>query len=243
MSAPPLLSVENVSVHAGGRTLVKGVSFTGRAGELTAVIGPNGAGKTSLLEAMLGLRATEGVVRLSGEPLRRFADRARAFAYLPDQAELPAEARVRTLVEHAQAYARGTVDAVELRRLLAIEPLLEQGAGVLSHGERQRVALFSALVLGRPVVVLDEPFSAFDPLQLRDVLGAMRSILASGTTIVASIHQLHDAAAVADRILLMAEGRALAFGTRAELAAEAGMGAASLEEIFIELLSRRARAA
>src|SRR6187399_986804 len=143
----PLLSVENMSVLAGARTLVDGVSFTGRAGELTAVIGPNGAGKTSLLEAVVGVRPAEGEVRVSGEPLRSFSARARAFGYLPDHPELAPETTVRTLVEHAQAHAQNTLDVLDLRRLLAIEPLLEQGAGLLSRGERQRVALFSALVL------------------------------------------------------------------------------------------------
>ena len=239
----PLLSVEKASVRAGRRTLVDGVSFTARAGELTAIIGPNGAGKTSLLEAVVGVRPADGIVRLSGEPLVRFAARARAFAYLPDQPELPAEANVRTLVEHAQALATGKAHALALRRALDVAPLLEKGAGVLSRGERQRVALFSTLVLERPVAVLDEPFSAFDPLQLREVLAAVRAVLEKGTAIIASVHQLSDAEKVADRVLLMAQGRALAFGTLAELRAEAGNVDLSLEEVFIELLSRSARAA
>jgi ABC-2 type transport system ATP-binding protein len=114
---------------------------------------------------------------------------------------------------------------------------------VLSRGERQRLALFSTLVLGRPIVVLDEPFSAFDPLQLRDVLGAVRSIAASGAAILASIHQLADAEKVADRVLLLAEGRAVAFGTVAELRAEAGGAERSLEEVFVALLTRSSRGA
>jgi ABC-type multidrug transport system ATPase subunit len=239
----PLLSVENMSVHAGARTLVDGVSFSGRAGELTAVIGPNGAGKTSLLEAVVGVRPAQGSVRLSGKPLAGFAARAGAFAYLPDQPELPPETRVRTLVEHAQAHATGALDVRALRSLLAIEPLLEHGAGVLSRGERQRVALFSTLVLARPIVVLDEPFSAFDPLQLRDVLRAVRMVLASGAAVLASVHQLSDAEKIADRILLMADGRALAFGSRAELGTQAGNADLPLEETFVELLARRTRAA
>jgi ABC-2 type transport system ATP-binding protein len=239
----PLLSVENASVHAGGLALVEDVSFTARAGELTAVIGPNGAGKTSLLEAVVGLRPADGVVRLSGEPLVRFVARARAFAYLPDQPDLPAEASVRTLVEHAEAHATGKADVLALRCAFDIDSLLEKGAGVLSRGERQRVAMFSTLVLGRPIAILDEPFSAFDPLQLRDVFAAIRSVLADGTAVIASVHQLSDAEKVADRVLLMAKGRALAFGTLAELRAETGDVSASLEDIFIELLSRSARAA
>lgn len=239
----PLLSVEDATLQVAGRRLVDAVGFTVRAGELTAVIGPNGAGKTSLLETVVGLRPATGRVQLSGQRLERFAQRARAFSYLPDQPELPPETTVRTLVEHARAHALGTVDGVELRRLLAIEPLLDKGAGVLSRGERQRVALFSTLMLGRPVVVLDEPFSAFDPLQLRDVLGAVRLVLETGAAVLASIHQLSHAEEIADRILLMRDGRALAFGTLAELRAEVGGPERSLEEVFVAVLGRGTRGA
>lgn len=235
-----MLSVEHLSVRASRRPIVDQVSFRAHAGELTAVIGPNGAGKTSLLEAIVGVRTSEGTVHASGKVLSTFKERARTFAYLPDQSEPAAELSGRFLVEHALSCSSGLVDAVELHQLLAIDSLLGLGAGVLSRGERQRLALFSALVLGRPIVVLDEPFSAFDPLQLRDVLKAVRSIASSGTTILASIHQLADAEKVADRVLLLAAGRAIAFGTPAELKARAGHADMTLEEVFVTLLERTA---
>ncbi len=238
------LAVERLEVRAGARRIVKDVSFTARPGEVTAVIGPNGAGKTSLLEAIAGLRTTEsGTVRVGGQACASFRDRARSFAYLPDRSELAAEAGVATLVAHALRHATSNSDVTELRRWLAIEPLLDRGAGMLSRGEEQRVLLFSALVLGRPILLLDEPFSAFDPLQLRDVHRAVRSIAAAGATVVASIHQLTEAEKIADRVLLLAEGEAVAFGTLAELRAEAGNVELPLEEIFVALLARRSRAA
>lgn len=238
------LVVERVSVRAGARLIVNRVDFTARRGEITAVIGPNGAGKTSLLEAIVGLRDVEsGAVRVSGKPCGSFRMRARAFGYLPDRSELPAEASVATLVRHALGCATSTSDVAELRRLLAIEPLSSLGAGVLSRGEHQRVLLFSTLVLGRPIVVLDEPFSAFDPLQLRDVHRAVRSIAEAGAAVVASIHQLAEAEKLADRVLLLAEGEAVAFGTLQELRAEAGSAGMPLEDVFLALLARRSRAA
>jgi ABC-type multidrug transport system ATPase subunit len=237
------LVIQRLRVRAGSRLVVDEVGFSAWPGKVTAVIGPNGAGKTSLLEAIIGLRGIEsGVIRLAGKSLTSFRERAKTFAYLPDQAELPAEARVATLIEHALSHG-AAADVAELRSLLAIEPLLERGAGVLSRGERQRVLLFSTLVLARPVVVLDEPFSAFDPLQLRDVHRAIRYVTASGAAVVASIHQLGDAEKIADRVLLLAEGRAVAFGTPAELKLRAGDAAMPLEEVFVALLTRRSSAA
>jgi ABC-2 type transport system ATP-binding protein len=74
---------------------------------------------------------------------------------------------------------------------------------------------------------------------LRDVLTAIRSIAASGAIILASIHQLADAEKIADRVLLLAGGRAIAFGTAAELRAKAGRADMTLEEVFLTLLARR----
>jgi len=239
-----MLEVEQLTLRAGGRLLVDRVSFCARSGEVTAVIGPNGAGKTSLLEATLGLQQSQaGDVRYAGRPLSAFAERARTFAYLPDQSELPSEVSVRTLVEQAVRKARASAPLAELHSLLSIEPLLSVGAGVLSRGERQRVQLFCTLALGRPVVVLDEPFGPFDPLQLRGVLRCLRLIAEGGAAIVASIHQLSEAERIADRILLLADGKSLAFGTPSELKRAAGKVNSTLEEAFVALLEARSRAA
>ena len=236
--------VEGMTVRAGPRRVVDGVSFRALPAEVTAVIGPNGAGKTSLLDAVVGLRAAaSGAVHLEGKRLATFGDHARTFAYLPDQGEVAAEVTGRTLVRHALARATKAAPISELRQLLEIEPLLDQGAAVLSRGERQRLLLFCTLVLGRPVVVLDEPFGAFDPLQLEKVQRAVRCVTRAGAAVLASIHQLSDAEQMADRVLLLAEGRALAFGTLVELRAEAGHAQMTLRDVFLTLLARRSRAA
>jgi ABC-type multidrug transport system ATPase subunit len=172
--------------------------------------------------------------------LLRFADFAGVFSFLPDAGLLPAEAVVGTLIDHAFSLRSRDVDARGLRGALAIEPLVGKPVGTLSRGEHQRVALYCALVLGRPFAVLDEPFSTFDPLQLRSVLAMVREIARDSTAVLASIHQLVDAEKVADRILLLAEGRKVAFGDLATLRANAGK--ASLEDVFVSLLAEATRA-
>jgi len=240
----PGLFADRISVHAGSRRIVDEVSFRASPGEVTAVIGPNGAGKTSLLDAIVGLRAVEsGAVHVDGKRLATFREHARKFSYLPDQGEVATEVTGFTLARHALACATGETPVAELRQLLEIEPLIHRGAAVLSRGERQRLLLYCTLVLGRRFVVLDEPFSAFDPLQLEKVQLALQCIAKTGATILASIHQLADAEQIADRVLLLAEGRALAFGTLAELRAQAGDPQMTLREVFLALLERRPRAA
>jgi ABC-type multidrug transport system ATPase subunit len=240
---PPTLEVRSVGVRAGARWIIEGVSFEARKGEVTAVIGPNGAGKTTLLEAIVGLRTLHGgSVRFEGASLGRFRDFARSFAFLPDAGVLPPEAIVRTPVEHATARSSDRAALQRLREGLTIETLIAKPVGVLSRGEHQRVALYCTLALGRPVTVLDEPFSAFDPLQLRSVLAAVRDVAGTSTAIVTSIHQLVDAERIADRILLLADGRALVFGTPAALRERVGRPDASLEEVFVSLLEESRRA-
>jgi ABC-type multidrug transport system ATPase subunit len=246
-SSPVALDVQSVGVLAGSRWIVRDVTFDARGGEVVAIIGPNGAGKTTLLEAIVGLRhAKNGSLRVNGQALRRFTDFARSFSFLPDAATLPPETTVRTLVDHASSLSSlvrhfpgssGDHVAGALRRGLALDPLLGKPVAVLSRGEHQRVALYCTLVLERPIAVLDEPFSAFDPLQLRSIFDMVREIAAPTTAIVASIHQLADAEQIANRILILAGGRSIAFGDLASLRQRARDEAASLEGVFVSLLA------
>ena len=244
MTAEPLaLEVRGLGARVGSRWIVRDVTFEARRGELVAVIGPNGAGKTTLLETIVGLRPpSAGTVRVQERDLRRFDEFARVFAFLPDAGMLPPEVTVRTLIEHASAHASRGAEIRTLMEGLTLAPLLAKPVAILSRGEHQRVALCCTLALGRPLAVLDEPFSTFDPLQLRKVLATMRDALGSATAAVASIHQLADAERIADRILILAEGRMVAFGDLASLRDRVRSPEASLEKVFVSLLEGANRA-
>jgi ABC-2 type transport system ATP-binding protein len=239
-----MLEVHDVTVRAGSRMLLEAVSFDAEPGEVVGIIGPNGAGKTTLLEVLVGLRrADSAAVTFRGEALGDLPERSRAFAFLPDSAELAPELDVNGHVSHALGFKpRSPAVLEELRAALGVSALLDAPAGVLSRGERQRVTLFCALAIDRPVVVLDEPFNAFDPLQLRGVLSAVQRLAETGTTIVTTVHQLRDAQKIAHRVLLLADGRRIAWGDVESLRREADRPGADLEEVFIALLERRARA-
>jgi ABC-2 type transport system ATP-binding protein len=240
----PAVMVHDLTVRVQSKTLLDGVSLEATPGEVVAIIGPNGAGKTTLLEVIAGMRRAErGTVMFHGSSVRTFSERARHLAFLPDNGELPAELLTRTVVDHALRFGPRPPELVAaLRTALGITPLLDASVGVLSRGELQRVALFCALAVERAVVVLDEPFSAFDPLKLRDVLSAVRRVADAGATIVATVHHLGDAARVADRVLILDQGRSIAWGSPAALRAEAGIPEGSLEDVFVALLSRRTHA-
>ncbi|MCU0682882.1 MAG: ABC transporter ATP-binding protein [Polyangiaceae bacterium] len=228
--AAPLLEAQGLGVRVrGDRALLQGVDVSARAGEVVGVLGPNGAGKSTLLEAIVGLRdGVSGEVRVSGRPLTTFAERARAFAYMPDDAALPEELSVRAVLGAAAGH--------DASRRLALGGLLNARAGRLSRGESKRVWLAWTLAQEKPLFLLDEPFGAFDPRQLREVLPVVRTAAERGAAVIATIHQMRTAELVADRLLLLASGRALAFGTLDELRAQVALPGAPLDDVFLALL-------
>ncbi len=235
------LVVDGVSVRRAQRVILDQVSFAVARGEIIAVIGANGAGKTTLLETVVGAtRAHSGKVLFDGRVLTGFAPRAAAFSYMPDAAEPPAEARVAALIRLAQRFGGvSDRDAQQLVQRLGVGPLASARAGELSRGEKQRVSLFAALCTNRPIIVLDEPLGAFDPLQLLEVLEVMRECASAGRALLLSVHQMSDAEKIASRVLILDRGRAIASGTLAELRARVGRPEAALEEIFLRLLEQQ----
>lgn len=235
------LHVEGLSLRRGGQRVLDDVSFTVRPGEVLAIIGPNGAGKTTLLETVAGLRRPDrGRVRFGDSTLTGLTDCARIFSFMLDEAELPGEVRVATLLQLSQRQSGVPAElAASLTERLGLRPLLDARATELSRGERRRVALFDALCTKRPVIALDEPFGVFDPRQLLDILALVHDRAAAGHAFFLSVHQMADAEKIASRCLLLRQGRVVALGTRAELQQRAGLPGAALEAIFLALLSER----
>ena len=237
------LRVDRLTVDRGGRRVVNEVSFALAPGDIVTVVGPNGAGKSSLLEATLGLLpAADGSVRFDGRPLHDLQGRSRVFSYMPDEAEPPSEVRIQTLVAHAERFGRPPRRLADgLIERLGLSRLMGERAGRLSRGEKRRVLLFTALCSSRPVVVLDEPLAAFDPLQLLDVLAVLRDRAAAGVTLLVSAHQMSDAEKIASRVLVLDAGTAIAYGSLAELREQTGRTEGSLEDVVLELLRARVR--
>jgi ABC-type multidrug transport system ATPase subunit len=238
-----ILTLHEASVVRAGRTVLRNVSLSVGAGEVLVVIGANGAGKSSLLEAVVGaLPLASGAVSVHGQPLVRLADFARSMSFVAAEAEPPFESRVNTLIE--DACERGRPPAAlrdDLLRRLDLERLRAVPIGALSRGERRRVLLFCALVLARTFLVLDEPTGVFDPAQLIEIVKVFREHAQRGHGLLLSVHQMSDAEALADQILILHEGQVLACGPLAALRTRARVGAeVPLQAVFLSLL-REAR--
>lgn len=197
-------------VHEVGGFRLDRISFAVAAGEYAVLMGPTGAGKTTLLEIICGLRRQRaGRVLLRGVDVGDWSPADRGVGYVPQDLGLFPTLTVRGHLEFALRIRRTPAEAIrrrtgELAGMLGIIPLLDRGLTGLSGGERQRVALGRALAHRPPVLLLDEPLSAVDPATRRDLHEVLRAVQrTTGTTTLHVTHNLEDAAALADRLLLL----------------------------------------
>jgi iron complex transport system ATP-binding protein len=231
--ANPLLSVSDLDVRRGGRLVVEGLGFTVDAGTALVLLGPNGAGKSTVLKAILGLIPYQGTVQLDGRDARELPprQRARQVAYVPQHSALDAPLPVRDVVAQGRfphgdgdlPFARPRRDDV-LKVAAAmdrtdISALADRPFDALSYGERRRVLLARALCTEAPVLLLDEPTAALDVGHALALLKVLREVARAGTAVVLVLHQLQEAAAFADRAVLLAAGRSVRQGPAAEVIA------------------------
>lgn len=200
---------------------LSGADFSLVPGELVAIVGPNGSGKSSLLRMLAGQRRPDaGQIWLSGSAMETLAplDRARRLAYLPQRAEVAWPISVADMVAlggFAFGQPRAINDADTARVTACLESvgcahLLARSTATLSGGELALAALARLFVSAAPLMLLDEPTAALDPAHQHRVMGVLRDKTASGSGVAAVLHDLNLAAAYADRIIWMREGRIIA---------------------------------
>jgi len=225
-STETVVSVAGLHKRYGEKVAVHDVSFEVRRGEIFGILGPNGAGKTTSVECLTGLReADDGALRVLGlDPARDgTALRERVGVQLQD-GELHPKIRVREALElFASFYAR-PADGPELARRLGLGAKLDAQYRHLSGGQKQRLSVALALIGNPEIAVLDELTTGLDPQARREVWDLVEEVRDSGVTIVLVTHFMDEAERLCDRIALIADGRVVATGTPAGLAAGARRG-------------------
>jgi len=225
----PLLEAEDVEVEIAGTPILSGADLRLQRAELVAIVGPNGAGKSTLVRAVAGLQGMSGgSVLWGGRPLKGIRGRefSRLRAFVPQRMPVPAGVTVREAVTigrsaHLRMLGRLTkVDraAVEAAiRRARVERFAERALTTLSGGELQRVQIAIGLAQEAPVLIADEPTSQLDLGATIGVASLLRRLVADGLTVLLVVHDLSLALAVADRVVVVSEGRTVAAGVPAEV--------------------------
>ncbi len=232
MSAPtavaPLLEARGITVRAGERDIVRGVSIEVRAGEIVGLVGPNGAGKSTLLRALAGARHSAGDVRLLGAPIEGIErrERARLIAVVEQLPEAPTTITVRELVAlgrfpHLGLLRRQSAHdrevAGDAMRRTGCDAFADRLLGTLSGGERRRAFIARALAQEARLLLLDEPSANLDAEAQATLFELLRALAAEGAGILVVVHDLTSASASCDRLVLLHQGQILAAGAPREV--------------------------
>ncbi len=213
------LRLHRVTKRFGATTAVSGLDLSVRHAEVLALLGPNGAGKTTTVEMCEGFqRPDDGIIEVLGiDPIADNARlRARIGVMLQGGGGYPA-ARAGEMLHLVAAYAANPLDPDWLLATLGLTDAARTTYRRLSGGQQQRLALACAIV-GRPqLVFLDEPTAGMDAHARLVVWELIESLRRDGVTVVLTTHHLKEAEQLADRIVIMDHGVAVAAGTPAEL--------------------------
>jgi len=209
-----MIEIRELVFEYPGHRALAGVSLTIVKNSITALVGPNGAGKTTLLRCMAALETPySGSVTINGLDTRE-APRAihAGLGYLPDFFGLYDALSVRRCLHYAaRAHGIGASAAAGAAEVAAgrvgLSDRMEQAAGQLSRGLRQRLAIAQTIVHQPKVLLLDEPAAGLDPKARRDLSQLLLSLRDSGMTLVVSSHILAELEDYSDRMVIVDHGR------------------------------------
>lgn len=219
-------SAQHLVKKYGARTVVNDVSLSVEQGEIVGLLGKNGAGKTTTFYMMVGLIPVGGGSVMLGkhtvtkEPMYRRAQLG--VGYLPQEASVFRKLTVRDnlsgVAETLRLSRKERKERVDqLLEEFGLQTVAKQQGITLSGGERRRLEIARALVSEPQFLLLDEPFSGVDPINVQEVKQIILQLKEKNIGILITDHNAHEILSVVDRVYLMYEGKILIEGTRDEL--------------------------
>lgn len=220
-SAEPLVHIAGFRMDFGDRTVIRDLSFDVRAGETFGFLGSNGSGKTTTLRALLGIyQPTAGVLHIAGKPFEP-QDGSR-LGYLPEERGLYTKEPVLDVMVYfgrlkgmtrqaALSWSRTYLEQVELADKATTR--LDK----LSGGQQQKVQLGVTIMSAPDLLILDEPTQGFDPVNRRLLMDIIERQQDAGATVIMVTHQMEEVERLCDRVVLLKDGVAEAYGTVEEV--------------------------
>ncbi len=205
-----MIEVRHLTKRFGRATAVADLSFAVAEGEAVALWGANGAGKTTAVRCLLNLFPYEGEITIAGLDARRQSKEVRRLVgFVPQELSFHDDMSVaETLVFYARLKkVPNGFDFTPLLEQLRLTGHVRHRVGELSGGLKQRLALAVALLSDPPILILDEPTASLDIRSREEFLTLLRALKRAGKTMVFSSHHLEEITALADRVLLLEEGR------------------------------------
>jgi ABC-2 type transport system ATP-binding protein len=228
-----VIEVRGLTKRYGGAVAVDRLSFDVPPGAVTGFLGLNGSGKSTTMRMILGLDSPDaGHARIGGRAYRQLRWPLReAGGLLEPRAFHPGRSARAHLAALAAGNAIRQSRVNEVLELVGLESVARKRAGKFSLGMAQRLGIAAALLGDPAVLLLDEPVNGLDPEGIRWIRGLLRSLATEGRAVLVSSHLISEMALMADRLVVIGQGRLLADTTAAELSSRAP----SLEEAFLQL--------
>ena len=222
-----ILRAENIVKKYRKRTVVKGVSFDVKQGEIVGLLGPNGAGKTTSFYMIVGLiQPFSGEIYLDNEEITRLPVYRRAqkgIGYLAQEAsvfrKLSIEDNIRAVLEmtdYTKQYQKEKLES--LISEFGLQHIRKSKGVQLSGGERRRTEIARALAIDPKFILLDEPFAGVDPIAVEDIQQIVMKLKDKNIGVLITDHNVHETLSITDRSYLLFEGSILKAGTAQELA-------------------------
>jgi len=237
----PIVSVRDFSLTIAHKKIVENLSFDVHAGEVFAFLGANGSGKTSTVRSLLGIyQPTSGNLLVNGRPYT--PEQAHVVGYLPEERGLYTRSKVLdTMIYFGELKGMNRDDA----RAFSLSYLERVGLAdkattkikKLSGGQQQKVQLGVAIIGDPQLLILDEPTKGLDPVNRKLLLDIVDELQQKGVAVIYITHLMEEVERLADRLLILKDGRAEAYGT--VTAVKKQFKSTSVEDIFVSIYNER----
>lgn len=238
-----MIEIRHFKMSFGDKTVIKDLSFDVFRGEVFGFLGSNGSGKTTTLRALLGLyQPTAGDLLINGKPYS--VESQIRLGYLPEERGLYKKEKVLDVMLYfgqLKGLSRKEAKDFSLKFLERVNLADKANTQLdkLSGGQQQKIQL-GVTIMGDPeLLIMDEPAKGFDPVNRRLLMNIIEEQRKAGATIIYVTHQMEEVERLCDRLILLKDGQAAAYGTLEEVKSQ--FGGASMDDIFVQVYGGEAK--